>query len=102
MKKFFIALGMAFAIVISVSGCGNHNNVGTTEIAKTAPSKSVEEKVEDAAAYLEGEPITNFKFKGIEHDDVLDSDQYVCTYKRVSDGHEIHSYISKDYADHNF
>lgn len=27
MKKFFIALGMAFAIVISVSGCANHNNV---------------------------------------------------------------------------
>lgn len=44
MKKFFIALGMAFAIVISVSGCGNHNNVETTEIAKTAPSKSVEER----------------------------------------------------------
>lgn len=102
MKKFFIALGMAFVIVISVSGCANHSNVETSEITKSVPSKSVEEKVEDAAAYLEGESIMNFEFKGIEHDDVLDSDQYVCNYERVSDGHEMHTWINKDYVDHNF
>lgn len=102
MKKFFIALGMAFAIVISVSGCANHTTVETSEITKTVSSKSVEEKVEDAAAYLEGDSIMNFEFKGIEHDDVLDRDQYVCSYERVSDGHEMHTWIDKDYVNCNF
>lgn len=102
MKKFFIALGMAFAIVISVSGCSNHTTVETSGITKTVWGKSVEEKVADAAAYLEGDSIMNFRFKGIEHDDVFNSDQYVCVYERVSDGQKMHAYIDKKYVDYNF
>lgn len=102
MKKFFIALGMAFAIIISVSGCSNHTTVETGEIRKTVSGKSVEEKVADAAEYIERDSIMNFKFKGIKHDDVFDSDQYVCVYERVSDGRKMHACIDKKYVDYNF
>lgn len=58
MKNFFIALGMAFAIVISVSGCAG--NAANTESRTIITAEELKSKLEQVVSDDYDGEITNF------------------------------------------
>lgn len=78
MKKFFIDLGMAFAIVISASGCAG--NSANTESRTIITAEELESKLEQVVSDDYNGEITNFSYDDTDYKSDGSRD-YICHFQ---------------------